>query len=172
MCAYLCDVYRLFYVSWIEELVEDLDELFCSKLYHANAAGHESLLDDRHALVELRAVFLEVAKLLFRRRPLLMLRGEQPLQRVRADDGRAVRHHDEEGLRHDVRRVGERLDEIDVFLGLDLHEVDRLLALSVLEESDIRPDIKPSGLYEDLHGEVERVQEVLELEDDGLLLVA
>ena len=42
-------------------------------------------------------------------------------------------------LGHDVRALDECLDEIDVFLDLDFHELGRLVLVLLFEEGDIGP---------------------------------
>ncbi|MDB5259667.1 MAG: hypothetical protein JWO73_875 [Candidatus Taylorbacteria bacterium] len=167
----LVDLYRLFRFARIEDLVEELDDFFCAEFSDAYAAPDESLLDDAHSLLELASVFFEgfirdcscSASLL----------AEQFRQRIAAGrhDWRHVWYYDEKALRHDARIVHECLDEFDIFPGLDLHELGRLLFVAAFQKRYVRPNIELLRLDENLNGEIEGVEEVLELEDDGILFI-
>jgi len=72
---------------------------------------------------------------------------------------------------HNVSALGEALDEFDILASLDFHQVVGLLLLAALEESDVGSDVELSGLDDYFYGEIERIEEILELKDDGTLLI-
>lgn len=71
-------------------------------------------------------------------------------------------------LSHDVRRFGEVFDEFDVFPDLDLHQARFLLGYALFEERDVGANVEFPRLDENFHGEIQRIEEVLELEEDGI----
>ena len=167
--------HRLTFLTGVEELVEELDRLFGSELYGPHPAADEPLLHDRDALLELRNFLFERAVRFLG--AYLASPSERQLvfdacsSRDRRDDRRRIRDDDEEVLRHDVRRLREALDELDVLPYLDAHEVVELIFVGDFQSCDVGADVEHARLHEYLAGEVERVEEVLELHDERRLLV-
>src|SRR5690606_25052507 len=89
----------------------------------------------------------------------------------RAYQRRIIWYDHEEALGHDIGALDEGADEFDVFAHLDLHELGHLLLVAVFQQGNIWPDVELLGLDEDLHREIERVHEALELHQDGVLFI-
>ena len=84
---------------------------------------------------------------------------------------RRVRHDDIERFCHDVRVVGERAYEFNIFMQLNPHELGFLFRHFLFKEREIRTQVHFARIDDNLNGEIKRIKEVLEAERNGVLFV-
>src|SRR3989344_5985012 len=174
LVGYLRCLQRLLELAGIEELVEQFYNLLGAELHNAHAGAHQPLLDDRNALLELGTVLLELLVGQVRRRGGAApgQQGPEAAQTPPArGEGRVVGHYDKEVLGHAVRTLGKVFYERDILAYLYAHQVVEFFLVAVLQKGYIGADIKVAALDEKLHRKLEAVEEVLELPDNGLLLI-
>ena len=98
--GYLRYLQRLFELTGVKELVEQFYNLFGAQRHHAHAGAHQALLDNRHALLKLRAVLLEL--LVGERRVAAFAAGDKRRDsRAARDKRRVIGHHDKKVFCHD-----------------------------------------------------------------------
>jgi len=174
LSACACHRLRFFQLSGVEEFVEEFDDLLGAQRDDADAGADDALLDEADALFQLAAVLFE--KFVGHWGVVAGTHAEQttegtartlPLPHQR----RIIRYNDEEILAHYVGAFGEVFDECDVFADLEFHQVVHFQREAFFEQCEVRANVQLARLYEKLHGEVQRVEEALELLDHRLLLL-
>ena len=87
------------------------------------------------------------------------------------DERRVVGHDDKKVFGHDVGPLGKVFNKGHVLADLYLHQLVELFLVAVLQKRDVGADVELAALDKKLHGKLQRVEEVLKLRDDRLLLV-
>src|SRR3989344_380438 len=150
---------------WVMPAPEQLNQLFTVQGGHLQAHASQPKGNEFHALPELRFHALQIVigktSCNFWNVP-LAVKGNGFQERER--------HHHKEIFGHNGRPRNEALHERVVVLGERFKQVVFLIHLQFLELIQVAGKVQLAGLDNYLNRKVQRVQERLELSDDGILL--